>query len=172
MKTLPTKSIEVSFSISGVDFDKTAVGPAKGKTFTKGNFKYKVTTESMKSAKTKKISTGKVTVIGLSKKGKKAKKLTIPASLTQKKGKFKVTAMKAGALKAAKASTVTIGKNVKKLPKNVFQKCTNLKKLTLKAKLTSVNKKAFNGCTKTIKVAGTSKKTNLKKIKKVYTKAK
>lgn len=172
LKTLPTDSIEVSFSISGVNFDKTPVGPAKGKTFTKGAFKYKVTKESVKSAKTKKTSAGAVTVIGLSKKGKKAKKLSIPATLTQKKGKFKVTALKAGALKSAKASSVTVGKNVKKLPKNAFKSCKNLTKLTLKAKLSSVKKGAFSGCSKTITVKGTAKKQNVKKIKKVYAKVK
>lgn len=172
LKILPTDSIEVSFSISGVNFDKTPVGPTKGKSFTKGNFKYKVTKNSVKSAKTKKTSTGTVTVVGLSKKGKKAKKLSVPASLTQKKGKFKVTALKAGALKSTKVSSVTLGKNIKKLPKNAFKGCKNLSKLTLKAKLSSVKKGAFKGCTKTIKIAGASKKSNLKKIKKVYKKAK
>lgn len=168
LKTLPTSSIEVSFSISGVNFDKTPMGPTKGKTFTKGNFKYKVTKESMKSAKTKKISNGKVTVVGLSKKGKKAKKLTIPAAFKQKKGKFLVTQLKAGALKSAKASSITVGKNIKKLPKNSFLKCTNLKKLTFKAKLSSVKKNAFKGCKNKISIAGKAKKANVKKIKKVY----
>lgn len=172
LKTIPTDSIEVSFSISGVNFDKSTVGPTKGKTFTKGAFKYKVTKESFKSAKTKKTSAGAVTVVGLSKKGKKAKKLSIPATLTQKKGKFKVTAMKAGALKSAKASSVTVGKNIKKLPANAFKSCSNLSKLTLKAKLSSVKKNAFSGCSKTITVKGTAKKQNVKKIKKAYKKAK
>lgn len=168
LKTLPTSSMEVSFSISGVNFDKSPVGPTKGKTFTKGNFKYKVTKESMKSAKTKKISNGKVTVVGLSKKGKKAKKLSIPAALKQKKGKFLVTQLKAGALKSAKASSITVGKNIKKLPKNSFLNCAKLKKLTFKAKLSSVKKNAFKGCKNKISIAGKSKKTNVKKIKKVY----
>lgn len=172
LKTLPTNSIEVSFSMSGVNFDKTPMGPTKGKTFTKGNFKYKVTKESMKSSKTKKISNGKVTVVGLSKKGKKAKKLTIPAALKQKKGKFLVTQLKAGALKSAKASTITVGKNIKKLPKNAFLNCTKLKKLSFKAKLSSVKKNAFKGCKNKISVSGKAKKANVKKIKKVYKNAK
>ncbi len=137
----------------------TVVGPKVGKTFTKGNFKYKVT----KAATTK--SSGKVTVTGLSKKGKKAKKLSVAATV-KNTGSYKVTAIAKKSFKGAKATQITLNKNIKKIPANAFANCKKLKKLTLKAKLTSVAKKSFKGCKKKITVKGTSKKANVKKLKK------
>ena len=173
LTTLPTSSIEVSFTLSGVnftqDFTTKVIGTKKGKTFTSGNFKYKVTKAATITAG--KQAKGTVTVVGLTAKGKKAKKLTVGATV-KKTGTYKITKLAAKAFKGAKATSVTLGKNVKKIPANAFANCKKLNKLALKAKLSSVNKKAFTGCTKTIKVSGTSKKANLKKIQKVYKKAK
>ncbi len=173
LTVLPTSSIEVTFTLSGVnfnqDFSTKTIGTKKGKTFTKGKFKYKVTKVATETAGKK--AAGKVTVVGLSKAGKKAKKLSVPAKVT-KTGTYKVTAIAAKSFKGAKATSITLSKNIKKLPANAFANCKKLTKLTLKAKLSSVNKKAFKGCKKKIKIAGTSKKANLKKIKKVYKKAK
>ena len=173
LKTLPTSSIEVSFTLSGVnfkqDFSTKVIGPKKGKTFTSGNFKYKVTKAATITAGKK--SQGKVTVVALSPKGKKAKKLTVGATV-KKTGTYKISALGSKAFKGAKATSVTLGKNVKKLPANAFANCKKLSKLTLKAKLSSVNKKAFSGCKNSITVSGTAKKANLKKIQKVYKKAK
>lgn len=150
----------------------STAGVKKGKTFTAGNFTYKVITVAKKTVKggeTVSTKTGKVTITGLSKKGKKAATLTVPA--TVKKGavaKYKITAIAASAFKGAKAKTITLNKNIKKLPKNAFANCKKLTTLKLKAKLSSVNKTAFKGCTKKITVSGTSKAANKKLIKKVY----
>lgn len=173
LKILPKSSIEVSFTLSGInfnqDFSKKVIGPKKGKTFTSGNFEYKVTKAATITAGKK--AQGKVTLLGLSKKGKKAKKLTVGATV-KKTGTYKISALGAKAFKGSKATSITLGKNIKKIPANAFANCKKLTKLTMKAKLSSVNKKAFTGCTKTITVSGTAKKANLKKIQKVYKKAK
>ncbi len=173
LNVLPTSSVEIKFTIKGVnfkqDFSTRTIGTQKGKTFTKGNLKYKVTSVATETAGKKKA--GKVSVVGLTKKGKKAKSLSVPASVT-KVGSYKVTSLGKNAFKGAKAKKVTLGKTIKKIPAGAFANCKKLTKLTLKAKLSSVNKKAFKGCKKKIKIAGKSKKANLKKIKKVYKKAK
>ena len=173
LETLPASSIEITFTMKGVqfqgDFSTKTIGPAKNKTFTKGNFKYKVTTVATETAGKKKD--GKVSVVGLSAKGKKAKKLSVPATV-KNTGNYKVSTLGKSVFKGAKATQITLGKNIKKIPANAFANCKKLSKLTLKAKLSSVKKNAFKGCKKAIKVAGTSKKANLKKIAKVYKKAK
>lgn len=173
LKTLPTSDIEITFTMKGInfkqDFSTKTIGPKKGKTFTKGNLKYKVTKAATETAGKKKA--GKVTVVGLSAKGKKAKSLSVPASV-KNTGSYKVTALGKNAFKGAKATKITLGKTIKKIPANAFANCKKLKTLKLNAKLSSVNKKAFKGCKKAIKVSGKSAKVNLKKIKKVYKKAK
>ena len=112
-------------------------------------------------------------MISLTKKGKKDKKLTLPATAKKGKARYSVTAIGKKSFAKAKATQITIkSKKVKKIPANAFFKCKKLKKLTLSAKLKTVKKKAFKGCKKTIKIAGKSKKANKKKIKKVYKKVK
>lgn len=173
LKTLPANSMEVTFTVKGVnfnqDFSKKTIGPKKGKTFTKGKFKYKVTKVATSTAGKK--TAGKVSVVGLAKSGKKASKLSVPKTVS-KTGSYKVTAIGKGAFKGAKATSITLNKNIKKIPANAFAKCKKLNKLKLSAKLSSVHKKAFTGCKKTIKISGTSKKKNVAKIKKVYKKVK
>ena len=168
---MPTDSLELKFSVSGIDFEseQTVVkpevyGPAVGSTFTSGNFKYKVTTETIKTGD--EITTaGKVAVVGLTAKGKKAKSLVVPATVKET-ATYKVTAINANAFKGAKAASVTLGKNVKKIKKGAFANCKKLATLTVNAKLSSVAKDAFKGCTKTIKVKGTAVKDNVKKLTK------
>lgn len=201
LKVLPTSSVEITFTLKGADFSgkdygTKTVGLAKGKTFTKGNFKYKVTTASTETLGKK--TAGKVQLVGLSAAGKKKTSVSVPAKVTKGSATYKITAMKASAFakatklkkitfkkatnlkalskkafyKATKLQTVVLNKKMKKLPANAFGGCKKLKTLTINAKLSSVNKKAFTGCKKKITIKGTSKKANLKKIKKVYKKAK
>lgn len=173
LKTLPTSDIEITFTMQGVnfkqDFSTKTIGPNKGKTFTKGNLKYKVTKVATETAGKKKAGT--VSVVGLSKKGKKAKSLSVPATV-KNTGSYKVATLGKNVFKGAKATKITLSKNIKKIPASAFANCKKLKSLKLNAKLSKVDKKAFKGCKKTIKIAGKSKKANLKKIKKVYKKAK
>jgi hypothetical protein len=168
---MPSSSIELKFSVSGIDFDseQTVITPQtfgleKGATFTSGNFKYKVTTAAVKTGDT--ITTqGKVSVVGLSTKGKKAKSLSVPATV-KKTATYKVTSVAANACKGAAATSVTLSKNIKSIKKGTFANCKKLSTLTLKAKLSSVAKNSFKGCGKTIKVKGTSAKANVTKLKK------
>ena len=99
---------------------------------------------------------------------KKAKKLTIPATVKVKGLTYKVTAVSDKAFKGnKKLTTVTIGSNVTKIGKEAFSGCKNLKKITVTAgKLKTISKNAFKGINKkaTITVKGTKKaKTALKK---------
>lgn len=89
---------------------------------------------------------------------KNVKKVSIPATITVKGVKYKVTAVSKNAFKNNKKVTqVTIDKNVNNIGKNAFYGCKNLKKVIIKTtKLTkkTVGKNAFKGIYKkaTIKV--------------------
>lgn len=161
LETVPTDSIEITFNIKGLanQVANEPVGPAKGKTFTSGNFVYKVTKQAMTR------TNGTVTVAGLSKAGKKAKSLSV-ANTVKKTGTYKVAGIEKNAFKGAAATAVTLGKNIKSIPASAFANCKKLTTLTLKAKLSSVKKNAFKGCKKTITVKGTAKKNNVKTLKK------
>lgn len=171
LKVIPKKSIEITFTLKGANFagDYTAktLGTEKNKTFTSGNFKYKVTTAATIVDATKKKTQGKVTLVGLTSKGKKAKKLNVKNTVSVKStgATYKVTKLGAGAFKNAKAKSVTLGSAIKSIPKTAFKGCKQLSALKLNAKV-SVAKGAFKGCKKKIKVSGKSKKANLKKLKK------
>ncbi len=189
---IPQKSIEISFKISGLakpladiangnyinpetgekipssnnnqpNQPKPSTTPAlkKGATFTSGNYKYKVT----KAATSKKK--GSVTLTGLAKKGKSAKKLSVATAAKDKNGaKYTVNAIGTKAFSGAKATSITLNKYIKKIPSSAFKGCKKLSSITFKAKLSKVSKNAFKSCKKTIKVKGTAKKANKKLLKK------
>ncbi len=172
--TMQKDSIELKFTVSGIDFTKTqqvnkieAVGVAKGKTFTSGNLKYKVTKGATKYGT--KVTNGTVTVVGLSKAGKKKATVSVPATVSKSGGKYKVSALGTKAFaKASKLKTVKLNKYMKKIPAKAFINCKKLSKLVLKVKITSVKKGAFKGCKKKITVSAKKsiKKASLKKLKK------
>lgn len=173
-------------------------GYKAGKSFTLGNFKYTVTKEAKKAVLNGKVTAtrnGTVKVTALSSKGKKAKKLTIPGSVTSAGAKYTVTALKGGIFAKAKKATsislkkataiktlpasafknakkvksIVLNKAIKKIPASAFTGCKKLSKLTISAKLTKVTKKAFKGCKKKIKLSGAkgkTKKSNIKLLKK------
>lgn len=140
---------------------KLIVDPAKkGTTLTVSSKKLEVIVTSS----SKKNPTVTVTKI----MDKKAKKLTIPATVKVKGVTYKVTAISDRAFKGnKKLTTVTIGSNVTKIGIGAFYGCKNLKKITVTAgKLTTINRSVFKGVKKnvTISVKGTKKaKTALKK---------
>ena len=141
--------------------EKPTVAPAKkGATLTVSSKKIKVKVTSS-SKKNPTVTVTKIT-------DKKAKKLTIPATVKVKGVTYKVTAVSDKAFKGnKKLTTVTIGSNVTKIGKEAFSGCKNLKKITVTAgKLKTISKNAFKGINKkaTITVKGTKKaKTALKK---------
>lgn len=182
--TAPTTSPKPSPSTKP---ETKTLGTAKGKTFTSGNFKYKVTTAATITG-TKK-TTGKVTVVGLTKSGKKKTSINVKNSVSKSGASYKVTAVGSKAFKkATKVKKATLGTNIKSIPtsafegckklatvsakgatkigKSAFKNCKALKKITLKKKV-SVKKNAFKGCKKTIKVTGGSKKVNKANVKKL-----
>ena len=85
-------------------------------------------------------------------KSKTAKTVTIPATVKINGKSVPVTSIASNAFKGMKNLTsVTIGKNVKKIGKNAFNGCKKLKKITIKTmKLTksSVGANAFKGINK------------------------
>lgn len=171
LTTLPTSSMEITFQLKGANFEAAkTIGYKKGAKFESGNFKYQVT--KIATATGSKKTKGVVTVVGLSKKGKKASKLSVGTSVTKTvskvKATYKINKLGKNAFKGAKAKKVTLGKTIKSIPAGAFKNCKKLSKLTLKAKV-SVKKGAFKGCKKTIKVTAASKKAKkaqLKKLKK------
>ena len=123
------------------------------KTFTIGKkLTYKVT------ACSKKVKT--VTVIGSK---KQLKSITIPATVTYRKMKFKVTEISKNAFKKQKKLTkVTIGNNVTKIGANAFYGDKKLSKVIIGKNVTNIGANAFYGDKKLSKV--TIKGKNLKKI--------
>ena len=146
--------------------------PAKGTIFSDSKSKahYKVT----KSGKTG------GTVEYVKSTNKKAKTITIPATVKKDGVTYKVTSIAAKAFKNNKKITkVTIGSNVKSVGKEAFSGCKKLKSIIIKTtKLTnkSVGSKAFSGTNKKVKVKVPAKKLKaykkLLKAKGISTKAK
>lgn len=183
LKTFPTDSIEIEYTVNGVDFNSKTIGVKKGKTFTQGNFKYKVTKAVVLSGDNK-VSKGTVQVVGLSKKGKKKASLSLGATakVTSKAAiataasvmTYKIASVKSGAFKnSAKLKKFSFKKatNVKTLPSKVFMNCKKLKSVELSKKMKKIPAKAFMGCKKltTIKCNAKLKsvsKTAFKKCKK------
>ena len=95
---------------------------------------------------------------------KNVKKVSIPATITVKGMKYRVTAVSKDAFKNNKKVTqVTIDKNVKNIGKNAFYGCKNLKKVIIKTtKLTkkTVGKNAFKGIHKKATIKVPKKKLN------------
>ena len=138
----------------------------KGTTFTVSSkkIKVKVTSSAMLNPT---VTVTKIT-------DKKAAKLSIPATVKVGGVTYKVTAIADKAFKGNKKLTiVTIGRNVKKIGKEAFAGCQNLKKISVTAgRLTGIGKNAFKGINKnaTITMNGVAQaKTVLKtRLKKSY----
>ena len=133
---------------------------SKGKTYTIGNYKYKVLNSSTKS--------GTVTLTKPVKKTLKTVK--IPATIKIGNYKYKVTEIAKNAFKNnKKLKSVTIGKNVKKIGASAFSGNKALKKITVQSKvIKTIGKNAFKGINSkaVIKVP----KAKLKAYKKTFAK--
>ena len=118
--------------------------PAAGSTKRVKGITYKV----IRSDKAK----GTVAVI----KHKKAAGVTIPQTIKWNTYTFRVTEISANAFsKDQKLKKVVIGKNIKKIGKNAFKGCKNLKKITIKTKSLkagTVGKNALRGCNAKLQV--------------------
>ena len=80
-------------------------------------------------------------------KSTKKTTVSIPKTVTFGGKTFKVTAVAENALKNnKKVKTLTIGENIKKIDKNAFNGCKNLKSITINStKLTKVGSNALKG---------------------------
>ena len=138
------------------------VAEAVGTVFEYSGAKYKVTQDSAMSE----------TVEYVSLVGKKAKNVSVPATVTVEGITYKVTAIAKNAFKNNKKLTgVTIGKNVTKIGAKAFYGCKKLKKIVIKSKeLKSVGKNAIRGIHKNAKIdVPNSKKKKYKKLFKTKT---
>lgn len=117
---------------------------SKNSKVTVGDITYKVT----------KLGSKNKTVTCVSLNNKKAKKVTIPATVKAGGYKFKVTAVATNAFKnSKKLKSVTVGKNVATIGKNAFKGCSKLTKLTVKsAKITKLGKNVLKGTNKKLVV--------------------
>lgn len=122
----------------------------EGAVYKKGNYKYKVTSLTKRTAQVTGTANAKL------------KKVVIPNSVTLGDKSFKITSIKASAFKKNKNITeVKIGSNVTSIGNSAFEKCTKLKKVTVNSKkLTQIGKKAFAGCKQLKLVDVQSKKVN------------
>ena len=137
----------------------TTNGLTKGTVFTVGKLKYKVTATGQKN-----------TVAVQAPKSKKAKALTIPASVKKDGVTYSVTSLGASAFKNCKKLTkITIGKNVTSIGKSAFAGAKKLKRITVKSsKLKKIGAKAFYGIHKKAVIKVPKKK--LKAYRKLWKK--
>lgn len=124
----------------------------KGKTYTSGNYRYKVT------------STEKRTVTVMGPKSRNLKVIKVYSTVKLGGKPYKVTAVAALAFKnCKKATSISIGANVKEIGKNAFYNCSKVKKAAISSKvLTKIGSKAFYKCRKLGSI--TIKSTKLKSV--------
>ena len=186
-------SVSPSPAVPSASPEVTATPEPVGTTLTdtKGKAKYKV----ISAGKTDPADPSKNELPAVSYTGttnKKAKKITVPDTVTLNGLVYKVETIGAGALKKnKKITTVTIGKNVKVIEKNAFAGCPKLKTVNCKSKvLYKIGANAFKDDSKLNKIIlktkllkkknvgknaikGTSKKLKIytpKEVKKSYQK--
>ena len=104
-----------------------------------------------------------VTLTKLSAKEKKAKKVTIPKTVTINNVKYQVTGIAAKVFKnSKKLQTVVIPDTVTEIGTGSFEGCKKLKSVTIGKNVTSIGKNAFKNCKNLKKI--TVKSTKLKKV--------
>ena len=93
---------------------------------------------------------------------KKAKTVTIPATVKINGVTYKVTKIADNAFKNNKTVTkVTMGSNIKTIGKNAFYKCTKLKTVKIGKNVTTIGSNAFKGCSSLTSVTLPSKATKI-----------
>lgn len=110
---------------------KTVEG-GKGSVFTVGKYKYKITDNST------------VAVAGL--KNSSTKTVTIGTTVKVGAKSYKITSVAADAFRDTAVTSVTLGKNIKKIEAYAFYSCDYLKKVVFKGENLSVGDNAFGSC--------------------------
>ena len=131
---------------------KTAAPPKKGD----------VVSDDKASAKFEVTDVKKKEVAYKAPANKKAKTVTIPATVKIGGVTYKVTKIADNAFKNNKTVTkVTIGSNIKAIGKNAFYKCTKLKTVSVGKNVTEIGANAFKGCSSLTSVTLGSKATKI-----------
>ena len=132
--------------------------PAAGTTLKeKTGREYKVTKSDSSKGKPS------VTITKLSAKDKKAKKVTIPKTITVDNVEYQVTGIAAKAFKnSKKLQSIVIPDTITEIGAGSFEGCKNLKSVTIGKNVTSIGKNAFKNCKNLKKI--TVKSTKLKKV--------
>lgn len=166
LSIMPTDSIELSYEITGGNWNDLPIVGAEGKVIEVGDFKYQIMVAPTSSTPGQASLVG-VSAAGLANKGT----LTIPTTIKDDKvtkSSYKVIAINEGALSAATATTVDMGTwaavpdklckgnkavttvklgSATKIGKNAFDGCTALTAIDA-SKIKSIGSSAFAGCTK------------------------
>lgn len=93
---------------------------------------------------------------------KNKSKITIPAYMSYKGVKYKITSMSANSFKRnRKVTNVVLSDSITKIGNNAFYGCSNLKSITIGKNVKSIGKNVFKDCKKlkTIKIKGSKLKT-------------
>ena len=132
--------------------------PAAGTTLKeKMGREYKVTKSDSSKGKPS------VTITKLSAKDKKAKKVTIPKTITVDNVEYQVTGIAAKAFKnSKKLQSIVIPDTITEIGAGSFEGCKNLKSVTIGKNVTAIGKNAFKNCKNLKKI--TVKSTKLKKV--------
>ena len=132
---------------------KFTITVQKNKTYTVGNYKYKITNAN---------TSGKGTVTVTGSKKKTLKSVSIGSTVKIGGKNFKITAIGKNAFKGCKKlGSATIGKNVTKLEAGAFEACSKLKKIKITGtSLKSVGKNAIKGIYKKAVIQCPSKKAS------------
>ncbi|WP_283682440.1 leucine-rich repeat protein [Parablautia sp. Marseille-Q6255] len=144
--TISKKGVK-TFTCTGCGATRTEKLPIvklrKGKVYTIGRYRYKLTNAS-------KNGRGTVALAGTTQKKFALTAVNIPGTVKIGGVKFQVTAIENKAFKGyGRLKAVTIGKNVKTIGTEAFCKCKSLKKMTIKSKsLTKVGKNAIKSIEK------------------------
>ena len=171
---LPTQKATWSVSkksIAKVSQDGTVTGVGSGSVVVKAAFpngrsaslKIKVSKAKVGSVLQKGNAYYKVTKAGKSVEylgsTKAAISVTIPATITLGKDKYKVTSIAKNAFyNNTTLAKVKIGKNVETIDAGAFRNCTALRDITIPANVKKIGKKAFYGCSKLKNVTIKTKK--------------
>lgn len=102
-----------------------------GATYIKNKIKYKVTSDTNRTAE----------VVGIN---GKQKSYTVQSTIVINGITYRVTSIHANAFRSCKATKITLGANIQTIGKNAFYNCQNLKSLIIKScQIKSVGKNAF-----------------------------
>lgn len=139
---------------TGNDNTQTDAASKVGKTYTVGNYKYKVTRDSKER--------NEVRLVGIAKQTSDVK---VAASVKIENKSYKITAVGAKAFKGKKKiKKVTIGKNVVSIGKEAFSGCTGLKTVKIGTGVKKIETKAFYNCKNVSNFAIYTKKLTSKTV--------